>query len=83
VFQALCDHVALAVRRRGAQVEWAECTPDESGIAPPPLARVRTGGAHAHVPLALELLRWCVMPIQPGEEIPPLADWVAHAFPER
>ena len=83
VFQALCDHVALAMRRRGVEVEWAECAPDDSGIAPPPLVRVRTGGAYAHVPLALEVLRWCVMPIQPGETIPPLADWVAHAFPER
>lgn len=81
VFQALCDQVALAAQHAGAQVQWAECAPSEDGgHAPPPLVRMRQGGAWAHVPLGLELLRWCVMPIQPGEEVPLLADWVTHTF---
>ncbi len=82
VFQALADLFALAAQSLGRRrVEWAECEPPEEGaLTPPPLVRVSDDGGFAHVPLGLELLRWCVMPIQPGERVPPLRDWVADAF---
>jgi hypothetical protein len=80
VFQALCDHVAVAVQKlAGRSVEWAECTA-EDGLTPPPLVRVSAPDGFAHVPLGVELLRWCMMPLRPGENAPPLADWVKHAF---
>lgn len=82
VFQALCDLAAVAgagVSKR--PVQWALCEPpEEGGLVPPPLVRVETPDGWAHVPLGLEVLRWCVMPLQPGEQVPSLAEWVADVF---
>ena len=33
--------------------------------------------------LGLHLLRWCIMPLQPGEVVPPLSDWVLDQFGQR
>lgn len=81
IFQALCDGVAVAASVDvGATLDWALCEPDEEGIAPPPVVRVRAPAGIRHVPLGTALLRWCVMPILPGESIPPLVDWVRDEF---
>jgi hypothetical protein len=82
VFQALCDLVCVVIERDCMKrPELAVCELDDDGLAPPPLFRLaQRGGAHVHVPLGEELLRWCVMPARPGEDIPPLARWVAATF---
>ncbi len=83
-FQALCDLVAVAAHATwGAQVEWAVCEPDpETGLAPPPLVRVykHRDRSSGHVPLAEHVLRWAMMPRQPGEQIPTLGAWAEHEF---
>jgi hypothetical protein len=84
IFQALCDFVAvIAAREFQRRVEWAPSDPDELGLCPPPLVRAHLDGAWVHIPLGLHLLRWCVMPVQPGEVVPPLADWVLDQFGQR
>lgn len=82
VFQALCDAVAVVAQLDlGQQVQWAISEPDDQGLAPPPLIRVhKRDGGHEHVPLGLALLRWCVMPLQPGEHPDPVSAWAAHQF---
>ena len=76
-FQALCDAVAVVTARDlGREVQWAECAADAEGLAPPPLLRVRGPDGWVHLPIGLELLRWCVMPLAPGEEPPPLSAWL-------
>lgn len=79
VFQALCDAAAVVAQLDlGRRLEWAPCEPEEQGLAPPPLIRVqRADGGHDHVPLGLAVLRWCVMPLQPGEQPDPLGAWLA------
>ncbi|MEM9072623.1 MAG: hypothetical protein AAGE52_29215 [Myxococcota bacterium] len=77
-FQALADAIGVvAARQFGRNVHWAETRPDEHGVAPPPMIRVRGDEGWIHLPLGLELLRWCVMPRQPKEEIPPLREWLS------
>ncbi len=77
VFQALCDAVGVvAARELGRDVQWAECAPDANGVAPPPLLRVSTPEGWVHLPVGLELLRWCIMPATKGESIPPLGVWL-------
>jgi len=77
-FQALCDLIAVAIDRElGRRVDWAETTADSEGIAPPPMIRI---DGQIHVPLALEVLRWCVMPRKSDEEVPPLCRWVRESF---
>ncbi|MEM1418683.1 MAG: hypothetical protein AAGH15_27560, partial [Myxococcota bacterium] len=87
-FQALADAIAvIATQEFGRKVQWAECGADEDGVAPPPLVRTRSRDGSAasweHVPLGLHLLRWCVMPLQAGEQIPPLSEWMLDQFAER
>jgi hypothetical protein len=82
VFQALCDLIALAALTTwGREVEWgvSETDPD-TRVAPPPLLRVQRDGDTFHVPLGEHILRWCVMPSRPGEEIPSLGAWAEHEF---
>ncbi len=79
-FQALCDLVGVVVAAMGLSVDWAECQADDNGFAEAPLLRVRGGERAEHLPIALHLMRWCVMPIQEGEDIPPLSAWVADEF---
>jgi hypothetical protein len=77
-FQALCDLVAVAIDRElGRKVDWAEAAPDEDGIAPPPMIRI---DGSVHVPLALEILRFSVMPRMQDEEPLALAEWVQKSF---
>lgn len=74
VFQALCDLVGVvAVRELGATLEWSVSELEEDGTAPPPVFRV---AGETHLPIALHLLRWCVMPLQVGEEVPRLSAWL-------
>ncbi len=83
LFQALCDMVAaVAVKEHGAEVQWAECTPDESGFVPPPMIRAKESSGWVHIPLGMHLLRWCVMPVMPGESIPSVAEWARDQFGE-
>jgi hypothetical protein len=82
IFQALCDLIAvMAASQPGLDVEWGVCDPDpESGLSPPPVLRVQRGGDAFHVPLAEHVLRWCVMPVAPGESVPTLGAWAEHEF---
>ncbi len=81
VFQALCDMVGVVASREfGRRVDWAPCDPDEHGVAPPPLLRVSMPDGHVHIPLGLHLLRWCVMPVQAGEVVPKVSEWVLDQF---
>ncbi|MEM1034389.1 MAG: hypothetical protein AAF928_19130 [Myxococcota bacterium] len=81
-FQALCDAVAIAAAESlGAKVAWAEATPDEDGLTPPPVVALEgRGGKRTYLQVGEELLRWCIMPVHPGETIPPLSAWVRDRF---
>ena len=84
IFQALCDFVAvIAAREFQRRVEWAPSEAAELALSPPSLVRAHLDNAWVHIPLGLHLLRWCVMPVQPGEVVPPLADWVLDQFGQR
>lgn len=82
LFQALCDFVGvLLAHHYNLEVEWAECTPEEGHYAPPPMFRVmKVDGEFQHLPIGTHLLRWCVMPILEGDEIPPLSEWMEFEF---
>ena len=80
-FQALCDAVAVVAQADiGRTVQWGESQVEDDGLAPPPMIRLEEGAAFAHVPLGLDLMRWCVMPRGAGEEIPPLSAWARDRF---
>lgn len=81
-FQALCDLVAVfAAAHDDLSVEWGVCEPDEgAGLVPPPLLRLTRADETWHVPLGEHVLRWCIMPAQPGESIPTLGAWAEHEF---
>ena len=81
-FQGLCDLVAVAAHGTwGREVEWGVCEPDpDTGLAPPPVLRVTRDGESFHVPLGEHVLRWCVMPLSPGESVPTLGAWAEHEF---
>lgn len=82
LFQALCDLIAVAATvSYGRVVQWGVCEPDEeTGLAPPPVLRVERDGESFHLPLGEHVLRWCVMPSAPGEQIPTLGAWAEHEF---
>ena len=81
LFQALCDGAGVhAARALKLPVQWAVSEPDEDGMAPPPLLRTRSTAGDVHVPVGLELLRWCVMPLREGESVPPLSAWCKDRF---
>jgi hypothetical protein len=81
-FQALCDLVAVyAASHDDLDVEWGVCEPDEGEVlVPPPVLRLTRADETWHVPLGEHLLRWCIMPAQPGESIPSLGAWAEHEF---
>jgi len=89
LFRAVCDFIGVIIhsdlKRR---VDWALCEPDNLGFTPPPLLRIAEETDKAiHLPVGIELLRWWVMPLQPGEEVPPLSAWLSDqlgaAIPNR
>jgi hypothetical protein len=82
VFQGLCDLIAVAAHARWhMEVEWGVCEVDEeTGLAPPPVIRVTRGADTWHVPLGEHVLRWCVMPLSAGEDVPTLGAWAEHEF---
>jgi len=79
VLQAMADFIGVIAQGMGSKVEWAECMPEPDGYTPPPLFRLTTAHAAApiHLPIALHLVQWCVMPVLPGETLPPLSAWLA------
>ena len=80
-FQALCDAVGVcAAKDLGRRVDWASSAPEDDGLCPPPMIRIADGPRFAHVALGLDLMRWCVMPKQPGENVPPLSAWLNDRF---
>lgn len=81
-FQALCDLIGVVAQAEyKAPVSWAVCTEEKSGLAPPPVFRVEPrSGPRYHVPIAHHVLRWSMMPLQPGEQVPSLADWMPDQF---
>lgn len=80
-FQALCDAVTLAAAEElGVKIAWGEGTPDEDGLAPPPVVAIEGAGAPRYLTVGEELLRWCIMPLHPGETVPPLSAWVRDRF---
>jgi len=81
LFQALCDAAGVhAARALKLPVQWAVSEPDDEGMAPPPLLRTRGAAGDVHVPVGMELLRWCVMPLRAGESVPTLAEWCRDRF---
>lgn len=81
LFQALCDAAGVhAARVLKLPVQWAVSEPDDEGLAPPPLLRTRTTAGDVHVPVGMELLRWCVMPLREGESVPSLDEWCRDRF---
>jgi hypothetical protein len=81
VYQALCDLVAVhAASQPELRVEWGVSEPDAEGIAPPPVLRVTRDDETFHVPLGEHVLRWCVMPVRVGEDVPSLGAWAEHEF---
>lgn len=82
LFQSLADFVGVIVQQvYKHKVEWALCEPEENGFGPPPLFRItRDDGTEEHLAIGLHLLRWCIMPILPGEEVPRLSAWLDSEF---
>lgn len=81
LWQALCDLVGVVTASAfGEPVQWAVCTPEPGGFVPPPLFRIEGPSEATHVPIGLHVLRWCVMPLQPGEDVPPLAQWIESQY---
>ncbi len=84
LFQALCDLIGvIAQSEYGCAVEWAVCAEERSGHAPPPVFRIQPKrGARYHLPIAHHVLRWSMMPVEAGEDVPALADWLPGQFGE-
>lgn len=82
LFQSLCDFVGVIIQQLwGHKVEWALCEPEENGFGPPPVFRItKQDGTVEHLGIGLHLLRWCVMPILPGEDVPTLLAWLESEF---
>lgn len=84
LYQALCDFVGVVAHAEfGASLAWAVCEADVHGLHPPPHLRWEPwgpSGAPVFVPVGLHVLRWYVMPLEPGEEVPPLSAWLADQF---
>lgn len=63
VFQGLCDFMGVLLQaEHNFTVQWALCTPDSSGFAPPPVFRVLLPGGHRHVSIGQLVVQWAVMP---------------------
>ena len=75
LFQALTDGAgAYLTKAAGRRVAWGLSETDEEGLVPPPILQLEDGSI---LPIGLELLRWCVMPLGDDEPTPPpFADWL-------
>lgn len=84
VYQALCDFIAIVAHTElDAELQWAVCEADPHGLFPPPHVRWTNPSGQSepvYVPIGTHVLRWCVMPIAEGEEIPSLAEWLVDQF---
>jgi hypothetical protein len=82
LFQALCDLIGVVAKMHfGAEVAWAVCEEDRGGMAPPPVFQVKESATRKyHVPIAHHVLRWCMMPLAPNEQVPPLSAWMVDQF---
>lgn len=82
LFQSLADFIGVLIQHVFAhQVEWALCEPEENGFAPPPVFRITTPDKQpTHLGIGLHLLRWSIMPILVGEEVPRLSAWLESEF---
>lgn len=76
LFQAFADAAGVFLTRAVHRpVAWGLCEADDDGLSPPPILQLDDGTL---LPIALEILRWCIMPIGAEEEAPPpFADWLA------
>ncbi|MEM9193465.1 MAG: hypothetical protein AAGF12_30100 [Myxococcota bacterium] len=79
-FQGLCDMVGVLLDAMGRRPAWAVSEEEDEGVFAPPLLRIQSGRSEVHLPIGLELLRWCVMPLQKGESVPSLSEWVQGSF---
>lgn len=82
LFQALCDFIGVVAQAGfGQNVAWADCGEDDLGMCPPALFKVAPkGGKPYHLPIAHHVLRWCMMPVGEGEQVPSLAEWARDQF---
>jgi len=82
LFQALADFVGVVIQQvYDHKVEWALCEPESDGFGPPPVFRITyKNGSSEHLNIGMHLLRWCVMPILDGEELPRLSEWLNSEF---
>jgi hypothetical protein len=85
LFQALCDFIGvLAGSVYERKLSWAVSEDVGSGHSAPPVFRVDDEKPRAiHVPIAHHVLRWSLMPLAPGEQVPSLADWMPDQFARR
>lgn len=81
VFQALCDFLPVAATAvHGARISWAQSEDIGGGFAHPPLVRAEDGAQGIHIPIGQHVLRWWMMPLQQGEEVPSFAAWLEDQF---
>lgn len=82
LFQSLADFIGVVIQQTyNHKVEWALCEPESDGFGPPPVFRITyDDGSSEHLNVGMHLLRWCVMPILDGEELPRLSEWLDSEF---
>ncbi len=86
VFQALCDLIGVVmVAEWGHELQWAVCDQDPLGLYPPPHFRLQRPDRAPeegvdHFLVGQQVLQWCMMPLQPGEQVPPLWQWLVGTF---
>lgn len=62
LFGGLCDFIGVVLQAEyGLSVQWAMCSPDASGLVPPPLFRVQLPEGPEHIPVGRLVVKWCAM----------------------